>query len=86
MLFVLLYVGLSLVFYAKMFQAMKAKHQGFNTRNPHPEAREVKRGESLLVVRFDDSPTTPDNSQSGDLGFSLFLANNPPDDRNNDGA
>jgi hypothetical protein len=56
------------------------------TTNNHPEMTEVRKGDGLLVVHFHDNSTNDSlrTQQSGDLGFSRFLADHPPSDGDND--
>jgi hypothetical protein len=44
---------------------------------------EVRKGDGLLVIHFHEhtDSSTPGTQQSSDLGFSQFLADHPPSDR-----
>lgn len=79
MIFVFVYLILSIVFYVKLFES-------FKTYSSHPEMKKVKRGEPLLGVKFRGTPSSHSDKQSADLGFAQFLADHPPNDRDHDGT
>lgn len=78
---VVAYVCISLVTFGYMLVSFGSK-----TKSTHPEMKKVRPSDPLLVVSFNGPPRTSGNEQSGDLGFARFLADNPSDDRHNDGA
>ena len=78
---VVAYVSISLVTFGWMLASY-----GSNTRSKHPEMKEVRPNDPLLVVSFNGPLRSRDAQQSPDLGFSRFLSDNPPCDRNDDGA
>jgi hypothetical protein len=84
MIFVFIYLIVSIVIYVKLFQFIQRQSKGFKTQSNHPEMREVRPSDPLLLVKFDGSPRTPGFEQSGDLGFHEFLANRGTGDRNHD--
>ena len=84
MIFVLVYLIVSIVIYVEMFRFLQRQSNGFKTQHTHPEMREVRPNDPLLVVKFDGTPRTPGSEQSGDLGFSKFLTNRGSGDGNND--
>jgi hypothetical protein len=84
MIFVLVYLVVSLTIYVKLFQFIQRQSKGFKTESTHLEMREVRPNDPLLVVKFDGPPCTPGSEQSGDLGFHEFLANRGTGNGNND--
>jgi hypothetical protein len=79
MIFVLLYVVLSAMFFVWVLNGARFKRLHSRTINDHPEMREVRRTDPLLVVRFDDSSSEVRSRTSGDLGFAEFLADRSAD-------
>ncbi len=84
MIFVLVYLVVSIVVYVKLFQFIQRQSKDSKTQNPHPEMREVRPNDPLLVVKFDGSPRSSGSEQHPDLGFNEFLANRGTSDGNND--
>ena len=78
MIFVLLYVVLSAMFFVWVLNGARFKRLHSRTTNNHPEMDEVRRTDPLLVVRFDDPSSEVRSGTSGDLGFSEFLADRGP--------
>jgi hypothetical protein len=76
--FVVIYMTISLSVYWAMFVWLS------KPKSCHPEMREVRPNDRLLVVKFDDSSRASGSEQHLDLGFSEFLANRGPSDGNND--
>jgi hypothetical protein len=84
MIFVLVYLVVSIVIYVKLFQFIQRQSKDSKTQSSHPEMREVRPNDPLLVVKFDGSPRTPGSEQHPDLGFNEFLANRGTSDGNHD--
>jgi ABC-type uncharacterized transport system substrate-binding protein len=84
MIFVLIYLIVSVVIYVKLFQFIQRQSKDSKTQNTHPEMRKVRPNDPLLVVKFDGPPRTPGSEQSGDLGFHEFLTNRGTGDGNHD--
>ena len=86
MIFVLCYVIVSALLFLWVLGGWKNQRLHSKTTNNHPEMLEVRKGDGLLVVHFhdDSSHDTLRPRQSGDLGFSKFLADHPPSDGDND--
>lgn len=84
MIFVLVYLIVSIVIYVRLFQFIQRQSNGFKTQHTHPEMREVRSTDPLLVVKFDGPPRSSGSEQSGDLGFNEFLTNRGSSDGNND--
>jgi hypothetical protein len=84
MIFVLVYLVVSIVIYVKLFQFIQRQSKGFKTQNTHPEMREVRPNDPLLVVKFDGPPRSSGSEQHPDLGFNEFLANRGTGNGNND--
>ena len=73
---VVTYVCISLVTFGWMLASYGSK-----TKNAHPEMKEVRPNDSLLVVSFNGPLRSRDAQQSPDLGFAKFIADHPPSDR-----
>jgi hypothetical protein len=84
MIFVLLYVVISAMFFVWVLNGARFKRLHSKTTNSHPEMEEVRRTDPLLVVRFDDSSSEVRSRTSGDLGFSEFLADRGTDHGDSD--
>ena len=84
MIFVLLYVIVSAIFFVWVLNGARFKRLHSKTTNRHPEMEEVRRTDPLLVVRFDGSPDQNGDGEPGDCGFARFLADHDSDlrDRN----
>jgi len=83
MIFVLLYVIVSACFFLWVLGGWKNQRLHSKTTNNHPEMAEVRKGDGLLVIHFHEhtDSSAPGTQQSSDLGFSQFLADHPPSDR-----
>jgi hypothetical protein len=81
MIFVFIYLIVSVVVYIEMFRFLQRQSKDSKTQNTHPEMREVRPNDPLLVVKFDGPPRSSGSEQSGDLGFHEFLANRGTGDR-----
>lgn len=86
MIFVLLYLIVSLFIYAKMFHFILNQDKGLRIRQMHPEMKEVRPDDPLLVVNFDGPSRSLSTDKSPDLGFSRFLADRDADDRDHDNS
>lgn len=86
MIFVLIYLIVSIVIYVEMFRFLQRQSKDSKTQNIHPEMREVRPDDPLLVVKFDGPPRSPGSEQPGNLGFNEFLANRGSGDGNNDSS
>lgn len=84
MIFALLYLLVSLFVYAWMFRTILRHDKGFRIQNVHPEMKEVRPNDPLLVIDFDGPPRTLSSDESPDLGFTQFLADRNSDDRDYD--
>jgi hypothetical protein len=84
MIFVLIYLIVSIVIYVKLFQFIQRQSKDSKTQNTHPEMREVRPNDPLLVVKFDGPPRSSGSEQRPDCGFSEFLANRGTGNGNND--
>ena len=84
MVFALVYLAISLIVYMAMFRFILRQGKGINTKYQHPEMKEVRPGDPLLVIKFDGPPDSIRTRQPDDLGFSQFLADHPPGPRNHD--
>jgi hypothetical protein len=84
MIFVLVYLTVSIVIYVEMFKFIQRQSLRPKTFDGHPEMQQVKPSESLLVVNFDGPPSTLPSEQHPDLGFAEFLANRDSDARAHD--
>ena len=73
---VVAYVAVSLVTFGWMLASYGSK-----TKNAHPEMKEVRPNDPLLVVSFNGPLRSHDAQQSPDLGFAKFLSDNPSRDR-----
>jgi hypothetical protein len=84
MIFVLVYLVVSLTIYVKLFQFIQRQSKGLKTESTHLEMREVKAGESLLTMKYHGSLRALRPEQHPDLGFSEFLANRDSGNRDHD--
>ena len=71
-----IYMVFSLIVYLGMFVWLS------KPRSTHPEMKEVRTNDPLLVVKFDGTLSTSGPEQHPDLGFAEFLANRDSDPRN----
>lgn len=78
MIFVLVYVVISAVFFVWILNGARFKRLHSKTTNRHPEMEEVRRTDPLLVVRFDERPSSDSAERPTDLGFAEFLADHGP--------
>ena len=84
MLFALIYLTISLIVYMAMFRFILKQGKETKTQYQHPEMKEVRPGDPLLVVNFDGPPRSLRSEQSSDLGFAQFLADRGSGDGDND--
>ena len=84
MIFVLLYVIVSAIFFVWVLNGARFKRLHSKTINRHPEMEEVRRTDPLLVVRFDDPSCENGNGESPDCGFARFIADRGPDSGDRD--
>ena len=84
MIFVLVYVAISALFFVWVLNGAQFKRLHSKTVNRHPEMEEVRRTDPLLVVRFDDSPREVHSGTLDDAGFAKFLADRGTDLRDRD--
>jgi len=84
MIFALIYLTISLIVYMAMFRFILRQGKETKTQYQHPEMKEVRPGDPLLVVKFDGPPSTLRPEQSPDLGWNEFLANRNSGNRDND--
>ena len=84
MIFALIYLTISLIVYMGMFHFILRQGKETKTQYQHPEMKEVRPGDPLLVVKFDGPPRSLRPEQSDNLGFNQFLANRDSGNRNND--
>mgnify|MGYP003346768462 CR=1 FL=1 len=78
MIFVLLYVIVSAIFFVWVMSGARFKRLPSKTTNRHPEMKEVRQTDPLLVVRFDERSDSDNAERSADLGFARFLADHDP--------
>jgi hypothetical protein len=84
MLFVLLYVIVSAAFFMWVLNGARFKRLHSKVISNHPEMKEVRRTDPLLVVNFDGPLRALGSEQPDDLGFSEFLADSGSDLRDSD--
>ena len=82
MIFSLIYLAISLTVYMAMFRFILRQGKETKAQYQHPEMKEVRPGDPLLVVKFDGTPSASGLEQHPDCGFAKFLANRDSGDRN----